>query len=336
MTEPTAPPPVSGVQAKSRPRRSWSRRRWRRAIEIGCLPLTLVTASSLIFLFALLMFRSPPPWIYDPRSYIIGGRLGVAATVLFVMQFVYNWMNGLLAANTGAQAARGQGMNLRKRLRIVQGRFFIPILATALLRIGIVFVIALAYLYGYTRVFGLPIAIGVPGWIESNRGGVAFTIAMLGVLTPYWLIGPFLRVRFSAALGAFTGIGSFRSDERTSLALSARLGIGLAGLLALMWGGTILLLVILAAANPASRYMYGYYNPYQSPQPPNGSEIAAIVITTVTALLGSQLVFSELLVRLTQRRLAGMRWPVRNRGFAAPDEGSLGESTRVKRGQITA
>jgi hypothetical protein len=305
MSEPTASP-TNGEQVKRRARQSWSRRRWRRAVEIGCLPLTLVVAGSLILLFALATFGTPPPWTYDPHSYAVSGRLRVAATVLFLLQVLYNWLNGLLASNAGAQAARGQGATLRKRLRIVQTRFFIPILATALLRIGVVFVLALAYLYSYTRVFGPRIDMGFPGWIDINRGDIFFTLAILGVLTPYWLIGPFLRVRFSAALGALTGTWSYRTDERTSLALSARLGVGLAGLLALLWGGTILLLVMLATVNPASRNMYGYYNPYQNPEPPNGSQIAAVVITSVAVLLGFQVAFSELLIRLTQKRLAEM------------------------------
>jgi hypothetical protein len=191
-----------------------------------------------------------------------------------------------------------------------------PILATALLRIGFVVVLGLAYLYSYTRVLGPPIAHSFPGWFEGNRSDGVFVAAILGALIPYWLTAPFLRVRFSAALGALAGTWSYRPDERTSTALAARLGIGLAGLLALMWGATILLLVLLAAVNPASRYTYGYYNPYPSPTPPDGSQIAVAIFAAAAVLLGSQLVFAELLIRVTRRRLAGMRWPSRRRALA--------------------
>lgn len=319
MSDQTVPPtPAAAPVATQRRARRWSRVRWRRMVQIGCLPLTTIMAAGLVVSFSLLSYGAPPSWIGDPRTYIIAGRLGVSAAILFALQLVYHWINGLLAANAGAQAARGQGRSLRSRLRIVRRRFLVPVLATVLLRLGVVLVIVLVMLYAYTRVFGAPIDLSFPDWIERNRDEVLFAGAMLAVVIPYWLINPFLRVRFSTALGALAGTWSPRSDERTSLALSARLGVGLVGVLALLWGGAILFLIMLSVSNPASRYTY---SPYRSYQPLSAAQLSLAALVIVAVLLAGQVMLTAMFTRLAQQRLGRPRATQRKRLAALVESG---------------
>lgn len=297
------PASVSSSAPRAPESRGKSRIRTRRLLRIGCLPVTLGVAFLLIGLFGFL-FSIPPTYVRDRAEYQIAAFVSVSLIILLLLQLAATWLVGLLAANAGAQASKGSGQMLVRRLRVVRQRLAIPTLSVVLLRLGVVLVITVASVFAYTNLLSSTYRPEFLEWLRRDSGNLYFLIALLGVALPYWLGGPFLRMRFSAALGALAGSWAKRADERTSYGLAARLGAGFAAVLAAMWGGAIGVLVVLSIVDPISRGSYYYSNrlPADLPALSSGAA-AALLIGSVVLLAGTQVGLSILLTSLTRTRL---------------------------------
>lgn len=282
-------------------RRRWSGRKWRRLWQVGCLPMAIVLACVLVVAFNLLFFRRSPSWVSDSREYLVTGRLTLSLAVLVWLQALGTWVLGLLAAGSARRVAPGQAGTLPVRLAIARRRMRIPTAAVLVLRVAVLLVLVLFALYAYTRLFG-----HMMSWdttFELRRVSRVFpflAFATLVVLLLHWLAGPFLRVHYSTALGALAATWSRHADERLSLALSARLGAGMVGALAILWGYGLGMLVTLTVIQPRSFF----------PDPPEPSWRTQTVVYCLAVALGmslymiGQVVLPRFYVRLARRRLA--------------------------------
>lgn len=300
MTDtPVSPPARSDVIVVRAPWRRWSRRRWRRTVQIALLPLIAVGTGMPILIFAVLGFRSPPPWITDVRAYQIAGRLAVALTLLGSAQVAMTWIIGLLAARGGTLAARGQGALIRRRLRIVRRRFTVAVMGIILLRLAMVAVIALMGVYTYTRVLGPTITTLLPPPTRMRPLLELTALTALTIAGLHWIIGPVLRLRYSSALGALAAAYASGSEERIAAAVGARLGAGFAGALGILWSGTLVLLALLTISDPSS-----YTGPPRSVNPYALPLFWLGVIALVLIMAVGQIVLAWVFLRIAKRRLS--------------------------------
>ncbi len=305
--------PVPAVQVRKEgiavraPWRRWSARRWRRAVNMGCVPLTLLCSAGVSAAISLAAFNRPPGWVLNTREWMIAGRLGVSAAVLIGVQAMLAWGIGLAAARGGALAARGYGGNLHHRLRIARRRLVVPTIALVMVRVGVLGVIGLAAIFAYLPWGGMSIATGLPALLRPASGYGLFVLAAVVLAIPHWLIGPFLRLRYSVGLGALAGTWAKHEADRVALAFSALLGAGLAGVLALLWGWSSGLLVLLTLVNPSSyRSAMTLPNPYGALPPFQAALPFAVGIFTLVYAAG-QLVLAETCFLMARRRLARRR-----------------------------
>jgi hypothetical protein len=283
----------------------------------------MVCSALLVAVAALIAYANAPSWVLNTREWVIAGRLSVSAGVLGGIQLLLSWGLGMFGARGGALAAKGQGRNLARRLRIVRRRLFVPSLALVFVRIALLGVVALAVIYAYSELLGPGVFTGLPGLLRPATGYGLFVLAAVALLVPHWLIGPFLRVRYSTALGALAGTWARRDADRTALALSARLGAGLTGALALVWGWAGGLLAVLTIVNPSSYNTASYLiDPYAS-LPPLQPFLPFSAGLFVLIYAAGQLVLGEAYTVMAQRRLK-RRWPrlTTPQSAAPPDPGS--------------
>jgi hypothetical protein len=284
--------------------------RTRRLMTLGCLPVTLVLAGVLLVLVNLMVVVQTPTWVPSPTIYRAGTQLLVSVGALAGMQFVGTWLLGIVAAATGARAARQPGSWLDKRLRILEGRLRIGAWAIFVLRTACVFVV----LAGLIWVLSEPIQTAL-NWNVTNRDLVRtiFWISPLWIIFVsaiavfQWLAGPFLRLRYSMALGMLATTWSGSRQSRVWLALGARFGAGLAGLLTLMWGGTIVYLIAATLFDP-----YAYASDSGIPILFYGSDssidrlFASTVVAApiLVAIIAGQILLPILFMDIARRRLA--------------------------------
>ncbi len=289
--------------AERRPRREvtipapWkhgSRRRWRRVLQIGCLPLTLAGSGALVLIFAL-FGSAPPPWVSTPRDYLIAGRIGGALAALGIIQLGLSWLLSLLGALAGAGAA---GSRPGHRLRIVGRRLRVLAAAVAAVRIGLIGMGLLTVIHAYTNWLGSPVSEGILGILRLPAFKSVPAWLAGCILAVQGVIGPFLRLRYSAALGALAAaLAPPRRPDRLAAALTARLGADLAGALAVIWGWAILSLAIVTLLDPYSSYTYYTYEPV------NGWDLLAMVAGGAALTTAGQVALASVWLALTRRTL---------------------------------
>lgn len=283
------------------------RRRWRRLARVGCIPAVITTTGGLILFFNLITFWRAPVWVSDPREYLITARMLLSLGILVAIQILGTWGLGLLAASGGAAASRARGQWLRSRLRIARRWMFVYAWALLLLRLIFLLGVALATVFATTHLFGLRFDMDfLEDVLRALRMGPILVGGGLLAAVLHWLIGPFLRMRYSSALGALAATWTKRRDESIWAALTARLGAGLAGALTLLWGGALLVLILAMIFDPYSSSTRTY--PELFPQQP--FYIAQILTVMLAALFvfpayaAGQLALPEFYIWLAQRRLA--------------------------------
>jgi hypothetical protein len=301
---------VTGQTAQAHPpspaRRTGSRRS-RRLVRVGCIPATLLLTACLLPLFNLVTLQRAPLWVSNPREYLANQWMLRTLIMLAVIQLLGTWGLGLATASSGTVAARGQGSWLRPRLQIARRRTLVFALALALVRLILLLVIALAVVWNYVPLFGVRL-----DWFDLSdlwKAFKVFPIWVAGALVSgllYWIVGPFLRLWYSSALGALAATWSKQRQEQVWLAFSARLGAGLAGVLALLWGGALITLIILSIFDPhySTQSVYPDLFPHQPHYIAQIIGAALVILIWVTLCTTGQLVLPEVFIWQAKRRLA--------------------------------
>lgn len=218
----------------------------RRLTATGCLPLAVGLALALLLFLNVVTFVKAPSWINDVREWRTGGRLLVSFAVLAALQLIGTWVLGLMGAIGGAQAYEAGGDEGPSR-RLLVG----PALGVVALRVLLVGLAALAIGLVVSGFFNP----SIEGWAASRLLALArhyLLLIIIGVapIGLHLLAGPFLRARYSLALGMWAASWPDREADRPWIAASARLGAGFVGLFGLMWGTTLLTLGWLNLTDP--------------------------------------------------------------------------------------
>jgi hypothetical protein len=156
----------------------------------------------------------------------------------------------------GSRAGASTSSSLPERLRVIQRRLLPIETSLAVLR-GLTYllfgfvslILALTYSrsiaprspaeWGAQLSFLVQRIEGILSVIGPEEAG--FLALLIGV-GAHSLVGPFLTVPYSAALGAAAGTRTGSNQRSVGLALSLRLGASLAGALTSLWGWALLLL----------------------------------------------------------------------------------------------
>lgn len=239
-------PALSASQPK--PRKSTS---GRRLFQIGCLPFTFLLVGCLVLFVNLGLFPQAPSWVSDPDEYLLGQRIAGSLGLLMGLQVIGTWLLGLVAAGTAAAAAAGQGAMLYQRLTILCRKVRVVAAAVYMLRLIFLAALAISAVLGYLYLTDAGLASRQIRNLHIME--VAALVSVAAVLLIHWLVGPFLRLRYSMALGAWGASWTHRRHRRVWMALTARMGAGMCGSLALLWGSVLAVLVITTIREPSSR-----------------------------------------------------------------------------------
>jgi hypothetical protein len=276
-------------------------------VRVGCIPATLLLTLVFLPFFNLITLQRAPFWVTNPREYLADQWMLRTLIILAAIQLLGTWGLGLATASSGTVAARGQGGWLRPRLQVARRRMFVFALALALVRLILLLGIVLAVVWSYVHLFGVRL-----DWADLSdlrRAFRACPIWVAGALVfgpLYWIVGPFLRLWYSSALGALAATWSKQRQEQVWLALSARLGAGLAGVLALLWGGALITLIILSIFDPhySSQSVYPKLFPRQPHYIAQLVGAALGVLFWVILCTTGQLVLPEVFIWQAERQLA--------------------------------
>ncbi len=299
--------------------RGWSRRRWQRALRLGCLPVAVLGGLLVTGLANAATAAPPPPWAYyDPRSHLIRGHLAVSAGTLAVLQMLATWLMGLLAAVQAGRAVPGQAVRLGPRLKVVRRQLRNAVWAVVALRLMLLAVALLGGVLVFTRWLGQPVT--VEGATRIQRAFEARPVLMLlpaGLVAAQLLAGPFLRLRTSAALGALGAALAGQAERRAWGAAAARLGAGLALALALIWGaaGSVLLLIVSYDPFYSARYaglptMYPLLPDYISRVLTASLVVGALAGINLLGQIALPSLYAWLAGRVLRQRGRGARSPV--------------------------
>ncbi|MBN1120422.1 MAG: hypothetical protein JXJ17_05050 [Anaerolineae bacterium] len=253
---------ANSKQAKKPIGRRWrrlSRRRKRRIVQIGCIPLALV--SSLCLWLTVVFFAEIDNYNY---GYSYDERLrtfaGVAIIIPAILQLLATWFMTWQVAAVGARTVSGGDQTFGLRQRVMFRRWIVSPLAVFLLRLlmlgGMVFLV----LIYTTRIFGPTVYVDILDTIERSLANSAYYpgFRLYYVLTIYTavvtvlmlLTGPFLRARYNLSLGSLVSTYPRRSYQRPWTAVSFRLALGMFTTLGLVWIGSLGGLVYLSAVDP--------------------------------------------------------------------------------------
>lgn len=316
------------------PKTRKSRRR-RRLLQLGCLPFTLMLTGCLLLFISQVVVSRAPSWVSDPEEYLLGQRIAGNLGALVGLQVIGTWLLGLVAASTAAAAAAGQGGMLYQRLAILRRRVTITAWAVFLLRV--IFLIALGvsailiypYIAEVQDSWANFLTIRNPYVIE-----IVALVSMLGTALAQWLVGPFLRLRYSMALGAWGASWTRFRHRRVWMALTARMGAGMCGSLALLWGSAFGILVIATIRRPFSgSYTLDFqrvFFPFLPEDSWNGIVFSLGLSVLIILYMVGQLVLPTFYLRLARRRLAGStsantRWRFADRFPEAPESSPMPE-----------
>lgn len=230
------------------------KRHRRRLLQIGCLPITLILTACLLLFVNLVAVSRAPTWVSDPEEYLLAQRITGSLGALAGLQIIGTWLLGVVAAATAAGAAAGQGGLLRKRLAVLRRRVVPAAWAIFILRVLVLIALAISAVLIY------PYLVDFQGtWTDfriARRPHISEIVtALLTLVTVllHWLSGPFLRLRYSMALGAWGASWTRFRSRRVWMALTARMGAGMCGSLALLWSSLLGVLVLLTIGHPFSR-----------------------------------------------------------------------------------
>ncbi len=235
------------------PTASYRGRRIMRRIYL--LSVALLTIGLLVGIDRL-TFNRPQPWVSDPRQYTLSGKLTLSLVLVFGMQMIATWLLSVRAARLAASGVpRAGGQLLRARLRVIRRSLREEGLLIVLLRLGVFGVMAVAATYVYTDWFGRPISLELADLaLQVIRRSSPLIGVPLALALVQSLVGPFLRVRYSTALGALAATCTADRRMRPWAGMAARLGAGLGFSLALLWGLTVVVLTYLTLTEPGPSF----------------------------------------------------------------------------------
>jgi hypothetical protein len=306
MTQQTPKTPRS-ERIKAQAKR-FSGKRNRRLLNIGCLPVVAIATLALLLIMNAAWFWQAPSWATDPRAYLASGRLILSIGSVSGLQMVVTWGIGLMASLVGIQAATGQGGLLVCRLEVIRRRVGFTAWAVVGFRLILIGLAIIAGLLWYTNIFGFRLSFGPAddAWSILNHYP-AYSVIVLIVVVTQLLVGPLLRLRYSLALGALAGTWTRDRDQRPWLALSIRLGLGLAGLVGLLWGAAAVRLLAAIAFDPAGYPSIAQYPDVFSRLPPSATTIAVLASLATGVLVfhtALQLILTAVVLAMARARMA--------------------------------
>ncbi|MBN1313092.1 MAG: hypothetical protein JXB30_16900 [Anaerolineae bacterium] len=227
-----------------------NRQRRRRLLQVGGLPFTLMMAACLLLVVNGVFISKAPSWVTDPDEYLLGQRILGTLGTLTGLHLIGTWLLGLLGAAMAGAAAAGQGGMLRQRLTVLHRRTMIVAWAVFLLRWILLAALIVSAILADRYISN----VSITGDDYFNVFGVEWVISVVALVTLliHLLSGPFLRLRYSMAVGALGATWSRQRRWRLLAAVTARTAAGLLGSVALLWGGVFGILIILTIRQPLS------------------------------------------------------------------------------------
>jgi hypothetical protein len=279
----------------------------RRLMQIGCLPFILILVGCLLLFVNQVVVSQAPTGVSDPEEYVLGQRITGSLGTLIGLQVIGMWLLGLVAAATAAPAAAGQGEMLQQRLTILRRRVAIIAWGVFLLRVMLLIALVVSAALAYTYIADVRSSFRIarsPHPIE-----IVALASIVGTVLAHWLSGPFLRLRYSTALGVWGASWTYRRDQRVWMALTARMGVGMWGSLALLWGSVLGVLIIATIHQPFSRSATIDFQRVFFPFLPRDSWVEIVLLLGLSALIIlymiGQLALPPFYLWLARRRLAG-------------------------------
>jgi hypothetical protein len=244
--------------------------------------LALLGSLGLIVVISLIAYRDAPPWITDVRVWRISGRLRVAVFALTGVQLILTWGMGLLGAVGGAAGYTTRGV-LRPRLIVQRRKMAAGVWTVLSVRLALLIVLLLAGVFAFTSLLGRPFS---PFNLErALLVRPLLPLAAGAMILIHLLAGPWLRLRYSLALGALAASRTASAARRHWSAVTARFGAGLAGILALIWGSALATLGILTVVDPFYTNQSYEVFPWIFPHiPASISQVLAVSLVSVIAL----------------------------------------------------
>jgi hypothetical protein len=296
------------------PEKGWRRRR---ALRRGCGPFGLGAVAVTVLLAVAVTVINVPSFISDPFGYRVENGLAITLIIVAAFNVVATWLLGVLAARSGARAARGQGQLMRPRLAVARRQMLPHTLAVIALRVVLILTlvgIGLAVVASTSYFDNLNDA------VRALFSRVLLAAPLLTVLGLHLLGGPVLRMFYSTALGAFGASTTSDRDARISAALTARAIAGVVGIVALVWGVVLFSLLLTTINQPISGiaplFGDGRTWPLRDDNISHFLQMASVVLALLPLHMLIQVGGSLLMARLTRRRLA-------QRPEAAPEKGWL-------------
>jgi hypothetical protein len=303
-------PDSSGTRAN--PSRKLARhealRRSQRLARLGCLPFAFLLTICLLLVVNLGLITGPPYWVSDAHEYLLSQRILGSLGTLAGIQLVGSWLLGLVGAVAAASAVGGQGGLLRQRLAVSRRRIVLYAWAVFLLRWIFLIALVVCGVLAYASLASFRLS-----WNDFRRTTGFFEVLALSVMTIsvllQWMFGPFLRLRYSMALGAVVAVWTRARDARRWQAITVRLAEGMLGAFALLWGGTLGGVVVTSIRQPFSWSRTADFHQLYFRFLPRDSWVGIVVLFGLSGLILAhmlaQLVLPSLYLWLARRRLAG-------------------------------
>ena len=228
-------------------------RRWR-LFSGGCF-VFVIFGSALVILIVLLLIRAPS-YLYEPeeiREFLIWGALICNASHLDSSAGIYDLSTwpAVCCFSRCDNAPRCESIisypNFGKETSA--SRY-----CDSINQGGVLGVLVVGVIFANSDLIGPRVDFSQFELINPSIHYLWYVAA--AVFVPHWLVGPFLRIRYSAALGAFAGTWASARRDRLALGLTARLAFGLVGVLIGIWG--ITLMTMIHRAMSGASYARGY------------------------------------------------------------------------------
>ncbi|MBN1427799.1 MAG: hypothetical protein JXB07_05390 [Anaerolineae bacterium] len=303
--------------------RPGSLRRRRRLVRLGCLPMTCALTVCLLLMVDLVVISKAPPWVINPRDYLLGQRIVSTLSVLAGLNLVSTWLLGLISAAMAAPAAAGQGGLLHRRLTILRRRTDMMAWAVFMLRLAFLIGFVVAVILASTYLTDAQSAREINNTIVALRQYVVWVVFVLSVGLAHFLLGPFLRLRYSMALGTLAATWARLRDGRIWRAIMARTAANLLGVVVLLWGGSLGAIIFATIRRPFSRSALIDFHRVFFPALTVSWDVGRMLLFSIGVALAlclymiGQLVLPPFYLRLARRRLAhgsqgakqsGRRW----------------------------
>lgn len=300
---------------KDMPSRRIRFERWSR---LGCFPMMLLACVAAMLLAALIAWSNQPRYGVFNFARAYTDFFFISLVILAVIQTTAIWIIGIRAARMGSQAVRGGRASFRPRMHLIRQRLQVPTMAILLARGFAVVLVAVSIIIVLRDSSALiqfnPVWEGVRLLEAIWDIDPFFVIVVTGAVLLHFIIGPWLRVRYSTMLGALAATFTRKPFERASLAATARLGVGLLLGLALLWGTVLAFTVVLLATDPLlSSPGLSVVNERlilieRFSWPRVGSVtravyVMSVALTIIPIYMAGQAVFATLYALLTRRRL---------------------------------